>query len=165
GGSSEPVPPPPERTAVAPPVTAAPSAAPQPLAVPGRPLATRALQRMEAQQTQSPQAGPPDTGAAVPAAPSGPPAAELAAFQETRERLVMVAARAAAVGRTLRTMEQAQARQGVGMRADMAAARDSMEYLLGGARDALEARDLATAKRNLDLAERALEKLENFLGR
>ena len=65
----------------------------------------------------------------------------------------------------MRTMEQAQARQGVGMRGDMAAARDSMEFLLGGAKDALEARDLLTAKRNMDLAERALERLEGFLGR
>ena len=65
----------------------------------------------------------------------------------------------------MRTMEQAQARRGVGMRGDMAAARDSMEFLLGEAKNALEARDLTTAKRNMDLAERALEKLEDFLGR
>ena len=77
----------------------------------------------------------------------------------------MIAARAAAVGRTMRTMEQRQASQGVGMRGDMAAARDSMEFLLGGAKEALDARDLVTAKRNMDLAERALEKLESLLGR
>jgi len=47
----------------------------------------------------------------------------------------------------------------------MAAARDSMEFLLAEAKGALEARDLPTAKRNMDLAERALEKLEGFLGR
>lgn len=47
----------------------------------------------------------------------------------------------------------------------MAAARDSMEFLMGEAKDAVEARDFDTAKRNMDLAERALEKLEGFLGR
>jgi len=79
--------------------------------------------------------------------------------------MIQLVARAAAVGRTMRNIEQQQNRQGVGMRADMAAARDSMEFLLGEAKDALEARDLDTAKRNMDLAERALEKVENFLGR
>ena len=79
--------------------------------------------------------------------------------------MIQLAARAVSAGRTIRNMEQQQARQGVGMRGDMAAARDSMEFLMGEAKDAIEARDFDTAKRNMDLAERALEKLEGFLGR
>jgi hypothetical protein len=98
-------------------------------------------------------------------APAGPGAADLEALQASRERFIMIAARAAAVGRSMRNMEQAQASQGVGMRRDMASARDSMEFLLGNAKEALDARDLLTAKRNMDLAERALERLEGFLGR
>jgi len=99
------------------------------------------------------------------AAPAGASAAERAALQEARERLIQLTARAVSAGRTIRNMEQQQARQGVGMRGDMAAARDSMEFLMGEAKDAIEARDFDTAKRNMDLAERALEKLEGFLGR
>jgi hypothetical protein len=93
------------------------------------------------------------------------PGADMAALQASRERFIMMAARATAAGQSMANMEQAQARQGLGMRGDMAAARDSMEFLLSSAKDALDAGDLATAKRNMDLAERALEKLEGFLGR
>jgi hypothetical protein len=118
---------------------------------------------MESQaESQTEQAA---AASAPPAAPSGPGAAEFAALQESRERFILLAARAAAMGRSMRNMEQAQARQGLGMRADMAAARDSMEFLLGGAKEALDARDLVTANRNMDLAERALERLEGFFGR
>ena len=144
------------------PASAAPQQA-QPIVIPGRPAATRALQRMESQaESQTEQAA---AASAPPAAPSGPGAAEFAALQESRERFILLAARAAAMGRSMRNMEQAQARQGLGMRADMAAARDSMEFLLGGAKEALDARDLVTANRNMDLAERALERLEGFFGR
>jgi hypothetical protein len=62
-------------------------------------------------------------------------------------------------------MDQQQARLGVGMRADMAAARESMEYLLTEAKEAIEARDAEAGKRKMDLAERQVEKLERFLGR
>ena len=62
-------------------------------------------------------------------------------------------------------MEQQQAKQGLGMRGDMSAARDSMEYLMGQAKNAVEGRHFVIANRNMDLAERQIEKLEGFLGR
>ena len=46
----------------------------------------------------------------------------------------------------------------------MAAAKQSVEYLMGEADASLAAGDAATAKRNLDLAEQNVEKLERFLG-
>ncbi|MBI2819104.1 MAG: protein kinase [Acidobacteria bacterium] len=172
GPAPEPGPPPqPAQAAVATSPAAAPPASQQeqPLTIPGRPGATRALKLRDApaESIQPTESQPAQSAAApsAPALPEGPSAAELAALQESRERLILIAARAAAVGRSIRTMEQRQASQGVGMRGDMAAARDSMEFLLGEAKEALDARDLVAAKRNMDLAERALEKLENFLGR
>ncbi|OFV96903.1 MAG: hypothetical protein A3H94_03315 [Acidobacteria bacterium RIFCSPLOWO2_02_FULL_60_20] len=158
-------------SAAAPPAQAAATAAQQaqPLTIPGRPAATRVLQRLESQAQSAQQAQPesaqPSANAPAAAAPAGASAAERAALQEARERLIQLTARAVSAGRTIRNMEQQQARQGVGMRGDMAAARDSMEFLMGEAKDAIEARDFDTAKRNMDLAERALEKLEGFLGR
>jgi hypothetical protein len=65
----------------------------------------------------------------------------------------------------MQTMEDRQRQQGVGMRADMAAARESMSSFLEEARSDLAAGDAAAAKRNLDLAEGHLEKIERFLGR
>lgn len=79
--------------------------------------------------------------------------------------MILVAARAGAVSRSMQTMERQQSRMGVSMRPDMAAAHESMGYLLREADSSLSAGDAATAKRNLDLAERQLEKLEGFLGR
>jgi tRNA A-37 threonylcarbamoyl transferase component Bud32/class 3 adenylate cyclase len=150
--------------AVSLPAAAAPApAAARPLSQPAtNPAPAAVAEGMQA--VQSPAESQP---AAAPPATTQPPgaAANLASMQEARERLILLVARAGAVGRSMRNMEEAQARQGLGMRADMAAARDSMEYLLGGARDALAERDLVTARRNMDLAERALERLENFFGR
>ena len=77
----------------------------------------------------------------------------------------MLAGRANSVANSLGRMEQQQAKMGVGLRGDMAAARDSMEYLLGEAKNALAAGDADGAKRNMGLAERQIEKLEDFLGR
>ena len=79
--------------------------------------------------------------------------------------MISLVARAAAVGRSMKRMEEQQGRQGVGMRGDMAAARDTMEYLMAETKTAVDAKDLETAKRNMDLAERQIEKLETFLGR
>ena len=77
----------------------------------------------------------------------------------------MLAGRANSVANSITRMEQQQARQGVGMRGDMAAARDSMDYLLGEAKSALAEGDAESAKQNMDLAVRQIEKLEDFLGR
>ncbi len=95
-------------------------------------------------------------------AQSGP---DDAALQEQRERLIMMAGRAAAVRGSLENLQRQQAASGLGLRGDMAAARESMEYLLDEAKAALRAHDAAGTKRNLDLAEKQVEKLERFLGR
>ena len=82
-----------------------------------------------------------------------------------RSDYAQLAARANSVANSLGRMEQQQARMGVGLRGDMAAARDSVEYLMGETKGAIAAGDADGAKSNLNLAERQIEKLEDFLGR
>ena len=79
--------------------------------------------------------------------------------------MIFLAARAEAVRSSMETMELQQRRAGLSMRRDMAAAAQSMRFLMKEAATALEAQDVATAKRNLDLAEQNLERVERFLGR
>ena len=86
-------------------------------------------------------------------------------MQEQRERMTLLAGRAAAVRASLDNLERQQNRAGLSLRSDMASARETMNYLLGEAQAALTAADLSTTKRNLDLAEQQVNRLERFLGR
>ena len=79
--------------------------------------------------------------------------------------MIMLAGRAAALRGSLDNLQRQQNAAGLSLRGDMAAARDSMEYLLEEAKVSLRARDVAATKRNLDLAEQQVEKLERLLGR
>ena len=73
--------------------------------------------------------------------------------------------RAVAVDSSLDRLQQEQARQGLGLRGDMAARQQSMRANLSKAQDALEKRDATRARRYVDLAQRDIEALEQFLGR
>ena len=77
----------------------------------------------------------------------------------------MLAARSNAVRGTLQNREQQQRSQGLGLRTDIAASWKRMEFLLDEAEAALKRQDLPGAKRNMDLAERETDKIEQFLGR
>ena len=79
--------------------------------------------------------------------------------------MIMMASRAAAVRSSLETLQRQQAASGLGLRGDMVAAKESMEYLLDEAKASIRAKDADGTKRNLDLAEKQVEKLERFLGR
>ena len=79
--------------------------------------------------------------------------------------MMLLAGRVAALRGSLDNLQRQQAASGLGLRGDMAAAKGSMEYLMGEAKNALAAGDTASAKRNLDMAEPQVEKLERFLGR
>ena len=86
-------------------------------------------------------------------------------MEELRERMIFLAARAGTVRNAMENLERQQQRSGLTMRADMAAARQRFEYLMGEANAAMGKGDPAAAKRNLDLAERDIDKLERFLGK
>jgi len=79
--------------------------------------------------------------------------------------MIQLSARATAASRSMQRMEEQQAKIGGGMRTDMAAARESMDYYLTEAQNSLAAQDLDSAKRKMNQAEANLEKLERFLGR
>jgi len=71
--------------------------------------------------------------------------------------------RTAAVRQSLDQLRATQSARGMGLRGDMAAAAAQLDYNLEVAESNLSD-DPGAAKRHLDLAERALEKLEKFLG-
>jgi serine/threonine-protein kinase len=74
-------------------------------------------------------------------------------------------ARAGAVNNSLDRLQQEQARQGLGLRSDMAARQTSMNSNLSRAREALDKHDAGRAQKFRDAAERDIEALEQFLGR
>jgi uncharacterized caspase-like protein len=80
------------------------------------------------------------------------------------DRLTKLVARAGAVTGSLDNLRQEQARQGVSLRGDMAAAATQLNVLLNQADKAFNDGDLRRASRSMDQLEPALEKLERFLG-
>ncbi|MBZ5581800.1 MAG: hypothetical protein LAQ30_06265, partial [Acidobacteriia bacterium] len=147
------------------------SAAPVKSAAPkGRPAAQTqaAAPPVQAQQPPLQQAAPvqqpPAQAAAPPSRPveTGPSRAEL---QAAREEAVKLSTRASVIHTSLQSLQRSQAAGGLGLRGDMQEAAGLMDSYLGGAKDALNANDLASSKSFMDKAERQIEKLEKFLGR
>jgi len=139
-----------------------------------RPLAGRQSARpaesqpgVQAQtQTSAPvvqQSAPPPAAPAQAAAP-GPSPADIAALNEMREQLPQLGIRAGAVHKSLTNLERTQSQQGLGLRGDIVATAQRMDYQLTAAEDALKRGDAAAAKKSLDAAEKAVSKLESFLG-
>jgi class 3 adenylate cyclase len=172
---SAPIPPPPSGTSSAVPPASPPPPAPSTAASPVQATpaaATNKQSGIRREAVQQPVAAVPQRAAEPP--PPAPPAASASAalgsaekvqLQELRERMILLAGRAAAVRGSVENLERQQNRSGLSLRGDMAAAKESMEYLMGEAKAALGSSDAATTKRNLDLAEQQVEKLEHFLGR
>ena len=113
--------------------------------------------------SQPPVAPAPATRAAPPAAPAAD-AAKAEQLENLREQGSMLSIRAGTVRSSLDGLRKAQARSGLGLRADMAASAQRMDYLMNEADAALQRGDAAAAQRNLDLAEKEVSKLEKFLG-
>jgi hypothetical protein len=81
-----------------------------------------------------------------------------------REQLPQLGIRAGAAHASLTNLERAQSRQGLGLRSDIVATAQRMDYQLTSAEDALKRGDAAAAKKSLDAAERAVSSIEKFLG-
>ena len=73
--------------------------------------------------------------------------------------------RAAAVESSLDALEQQMHRDGLGLRGDIVASRESLRTDLSKAKQAIDGADTDRARKYLDLAHREVEKLETFLGR
>jgi eukaryotic-like serine/threonine-protein kinase len=146
---------------------ASPAAQPRPAARPAA-AASRPASVIQAPAPQSPVASSqpvaPAQSVAPPATPSEDPkiAAEL---KEVRNQLNLLSIRMDAVKSSLDNIRRRQASSGLGLRSDMASSAQRMEYLYSQTDTALKNRDADAAKKNLDLAEREVGKLENFLGK
>jgi len=115
--------------------------------------------------TVTPEPATPPQAIQPPPVPQPTAAADPPELQLLRERVIQLQSRASAVGNSMQRIEQQQSRQGLSMRSDMVASRESMLYLMDEARKALNSGNADLLKRNLGLAERQIEKLETFLGR
>ena len=73
--------------------------------------------------------------------------------------------RAAAVESSLDALEQQMHKDGLGLRGDIVASRESLRTDLSKAKQAIDGADADRARKYLDLAHREMEKLETFLGR
>ena len=93
------------------------------------------------------------------------PAPDAAALSAVRERMMMMGARVGAVAASLQGLQREQSQQGVGLRSDMVAAQQRLNYQMNQAQSSLHQNDAAAVKKRLDAAERDLEQLESFLGK
>jgi serine/threonine protein kinase len=156
------------KTAAEPPAPMKPIATKQSNATPSR----VATQVKDSQPIPSPDSTQNRQQTTAPSAQTVSPVPEQSArkaedpqLQALRERMVLLSGRAGGVRRSIANLQRQQNQAGLSLRGDMAAASDSFEYLMTEAKNSLGSGDAGTAKRNLDLAEQQLEKLEQFLGR
>jgi serine/threonine-protein kinase len=91
------------------------------------------------------------------------PVADAAALNELREQYNQLAMRAGVARSGLQSLQNQMG--GLGLRTDMREAAVRMDYLMQEARTALASGNAEGAKRNLDLADRVVERIEKFLGR
>jgi eukaryotic-like serine/threonine-protein kinase len=84
-------------------------------------------------------------------------------LKEVRDQLDLLSIRMDTVKGSLDTLRKQQASSGLGLRADMASAAQRMELYYSQTETAVKQRDAEAAKKNLDLTEREVSKLENFL--
>jgi serine/threonine-protein kinase len=161
-----PVPPPPAVPPATPQATPA-QLAPAPAPVSAPPVQKPVVPQPPPPASQTKPAIPPQQAPAPPVERSltAPAPKDSAASNELRDRMVFLAARAATVRNGLANLERQQARMGLGLRPDMAAANQRLDFLLKEAGGALASGDPDAAKRNADMAEREVEKLEKFLGK
>ena len=153
---------------VAPARTTAPSVPSAQLRQAAKPASYRPATGMQSpissQAVSGNQPPAPVQSAAPPAVPSvDPKTAEQ--LKEVREQLNLLGIRMDTVKGSLDTLRKQQAASGLGLRADMASAAQRMEYYYSQSETALKNHDGDAAKKNLDLAEREVSKLENFLGK
>jgi serine/threonine-protein kinase len=133
----------------------APDTSTQPAAEPAPPPSTPPKTRA--------RAAAPSGGAAQAAPdPNAPPPIDLDAVERDIDQL---SARAGSVNSSLDTLRAQQARDGYGLRGDMAQRQESMKLNLSKAQDAITRGDGVRAKRYSDLATADVDALEKFLGR
>jgi len=86
-------------------------------------------------------------------------------MNELRQEYNLLAVRVSAAKSGLGSIQQQMRRQGLDLRGDILEAESRMDYLMKEAMDSLRANDPAATKSEMQMAERALETIEKFLGR
>jgi hypothetical protein len=86
-------------------------------------------------------------------------------MNELREQYNFLAVRVGGAKSGMQSLEQQMRRQGLDMRGDMKQTETRIDYLMKESMDSLRAGDVDGARSNLQMAERALETIEKFLGR
>jgi len=149
---------------------AAPGITPQQIRPAARPASA---QNQMAARVQTPVSPPPVSEyqpltpartAVLPVEPAEEPKTAVL-LKEVREQLNLLSVRMDTVKGSLDALRKQQAASGLGLRPDMAGSAQRMEYYYSQADAALKNRDSEAAKKNLDLTEREVSKLENFLGK
>jgi hypothetical protein len=113
------------------------------------------------QQPPSAQQPPPVQAQQPPPVSSGPSAQQM---NELRQEYNLLAIRVSSAKSGLGSIQQQMRRQGLDLRGDILEAESRMDYLMKEAMDSLRANDPAATKSEMQMAERALETIEKFLG-
>lgn len=87
------------------------------------------------------------------------------ALDRARERYNLLAIRVGAAKSGLDSMKAQMARQGLGMRGDITETASRMDYQMQESMSYIRNGKPEEAKKSMDMAEHALETIENFLGR
>jgi len=85
-------------------------------------------------------------------------------FEQLEQQFDQLSSRANAVSSSLDTLQREQASQGLNLRGDIAGSQERLRNYTAKAQAALQAHDLKSAQKYMDLAEPELEKIEKFLG-
>jgi eukaryotic-like serine/threonine-protein kinase len=86
-------------------------------------------------------------------------------LEELERQMDQLASRAGSVHGSLDNLRRQQAAQGLGLRGDIATTQERMDTYLGKAQAAMRQEDARGCKKEMELAEPEIEKLEKFLGR
>ncbi len=114
-------------------------------------------------QNFAPAPSPAPAPQAAPATP--PPPAVNPELAELRQKFNETSIRASTARNGLNSFQQQQARQGLGLRADIREAQTRMDYQLQEATAYLQRGDIENARTSLRYAQNAVETIEKFLGR
>ena len=86
-------------------------------------------------------------------------------MNELRQQYNLLAVRVGSSKSGLRSIQNQMSRQGLDLRGDILEAESRMDLQMKEAMDSIRAGDPVAAKNDMQMAERALETIEKFLGR
>lgn len=142
--------------------------APQRPAVQTQPVSTPPVQQPQQTRPSSPVAATPQYQVEPPAQTQqpqrGPDPQVARELEELRQQFNALSTRFASAQESVRRLEAQQQRQGFGMRRDVREAVTRFQYLMKESSDSLVGRNAESARTNLQMAERNLERIEKFLG-